>query len=69
MPLIIGRRVGEKIRLTIDPDVDPQEALRQLIEHGIEIEVGSIKSGNHVRFCIQAPREVRVMREELVDAD
>lgn len=26
MPLITGRRVGEKIRLTIDPDVDSQQA-------------------------------------------
>lgn len=66
MPLIIGRRVGEKIRLTIDPSADPREALRAMIEEGIEIEVTCIKSLNHVRFGILAPRELLVLREELV---
>ncbi|MOA21888.1 carbon storage regulator [compost metagenome] len=69
MPLIIGRRVGEKIRLTIDPGADPQEALRRLLEDGIDIEVAAIKNNNHVRLCITAPRELLVLREELVAFD
>ena len=66
MSLILGRRVGEKIRLTIDPGADPQDALRRLLEDGIEIEVAAIKNNNHVRLCITAPRELLVLREELV---
>ncbi|SEJ46298.1 carbon storage regulator, CsrA [Pseudomonas linyingensis] len=67
MALILGRRVGEKIRLTIDSGVDPQEALRRLLEDGIDIEVVSIKNNNHVRLAIAAPRELLVLREELVE--
>lgn len=67
MPLILGRRLGEKIRLTIDPGADPQEALRRLLEDGIDIEVASIKNNNHVRLCITAPRELLVLREELLE--
>ncbi|SFP39005.1 carbon storage regulator, CsrA [Geopseudomonas sagittaria] len=66
MSLILGRRVGEKIRLTIDPGADPQDALLRLLEDGIDIEVVSIKNNNHVRFGITAPRELLVLREELV---
>ncbi|SEJ57313.1 carbon storage regulator, CsrA [Pseudomonas linyingensis] len=66
MPLILGRRVGEKIHLTIDPSADQEEALRRLIADGIEIEVASIKNNNHVRLAIAAPRELLVLREELV---
>lgn len=66
MPLIIGRRVGEKIRLVIDPSADPQEALRAMLEEGIEIEVTCIKSLNHVRFGILAPKNVLVLREEVI---
>lgn len=67
MPLILGRRVGEKIRLTVDPGADQEEALRRLIADGIEIEVASIKNNNHVRLAIAAPRELLVLREELVE--
>lgn len=64
MSLIIGRRFGEKIRLTIDPSADPQEALRRLIEEGIEIKVACIKNLNHMRLGIMTPREVLVLRED-----
>lgn len=69
MPLIIGRRVGEKIRLFIDPSVDPQQALRAMLEEGIEIKVAGIKNLNHVRLGIITPREVLVLREELVSTE
>ena len=67
MSLILGRRVGEKIRLTIDPGADPQDALRRILEDGIDIEVVNIKNNNHVRLAIAAPRELLVLREELVE--
>ncbi|MNC84299.1 carbon storage regulator [compost metagenome] len=40
--------------------------MRRLIEDGIEIDVASIKNNNHVRLGITAPRELLVLREELV---
>lgn len=68
MPLILGRQPGQKIILTIDPEVDPQEALRWILEEGIEISVASVTHGGKtVRLGIRAPREVLVLREELID--
>lgn len=64
--LILTRRPGDTIRLTVDPTVDPQEALRWLLEEGIDIEVAEIL-GERVRLAIRAPDELRVMRGELVE--
>lgn len=67
MPLVLGRRIGEKLVLTIDPDADPQQALRALLEGGIEISVADYDTKRkQVRLSVQAPREVLVLREELV---
>lgn len=64
--LVLCRRAGEKVILTIDPDADPQEALRWLLEEGIEISVaGFTHGGKTVRLGIRAPREVLVLRGEL----
>ena len=63
--LILTRHPGDIIRLTIDPAVDPQEALHWLLEEGIDIEVAGIQ-GDRVRLAIRAPDELRVLRGELV---
>ncbi|SEJ57350.1 carbon storage regulator, CsrA [Pseudomonas linyingensis] len=68
--LVLSRRVGQKLILTIDPSVDPQVALQRILEEGIEICV--TKSDflrKQFRLGIKAPREVRVQREELVWRD
>lgn len=56
MPLIICRRAGQKIRLTIDPSADPQAALRWLLAGGIDIEITGIQS-DRVRLALRAPDE------------
>lgn len=67
MPLVLGRRIGEKLVLTIDPDADPQQALRALLGEGIEISVADYDTQRkQVRLSVLAPREVLVLREELV---
>lgn len=69
MPLVLGRRIGEKLVLTIDPDTDPQQVLHALIDEGIEISVADYDTKRkQVRLSVRAPREVLVLREELVHA-
>lgn len=68
MPLILGRKAGQKLIITIAPDADPQELLRTLQADGIEITVKDISDhGTQVRLMVDAPRELLVLREELVE--
>lgn len=67
MPLILGRKAGQKLVITLDPAADPQECLRALQEDGIEITVKDISDhGTYVRLMVDAPRELLVLRGELV---
>lgn len=68
MPLILSRRIGEKLVMTIAPGADPQELLHALQTDGIEITVRGINdSGTQARLMVSAPRELLVLREELTD--
>ena len=63
--LAVTRREGEKIRLSIDPGVDTERLLQQLLREGITVHIGEF-SGRKVKVAIEAPREVTVLREELL---
>ena len=65
MALILDRKLGQKIVITIHPDADVQECLRALQGEGIEITVKDTSS-SQVRLMVSAPRELLVLREELV---
>ena len=62
--LTLTRRQGETIQLQVAEDVDPQEALRWLMEEGIEITVTELHAGK-VRLSIRAPDELDIWRGEL----
>ena len=62
--LLLTRKEGEEIRLTIDPGVDTDKLLRRLLIDGITIRVSAL-SGRQVRIGIEAPLEVLVLRDEL----
>jgi carbon storage regulator len=62
--LTLSRREGEQIRLTIDPGVDTEKLLQQLLRDGITISVGELRGGQ-AKIGIEAPKQVRVMRDEL----
>lgn len=68
-PLVLGRRAGEKIRLTIDPAADPREALRRIADEGIRISIASTPSATYAHIGIRAPQEVLVLRDELEGLD
>lgn len=62
--LTLSRREGEQIRLTIDPSVDVEALVQQLLRDGITIQIGEARGGQ-VRISIEAPKQVLVLREEL----
>lgn len=62
----LSRRDGEQTRLTIDPGVDADKLLRQLVRDGITIYVDTRGQGA-VRIAIEAPRQVAIHREELLE--
>ncbi|MBB2495957.1 carbon storage regulator [Aquipseudomonas ullengensis] len=65
--LSLTRHEGEEIRLTIDPGVDAEVLLRNLLRDGITIHVTEIQRGR-VCVSIEAPPQVMILRTELVDS-
>ena len=63
--LVLSRKEGETIHLSIDSDVDLAAALEQL-RSGIFIDVTQI-SGSQVRLGIEAPASVIVLRGEIFE--
>lgn len=63
--LILTRRVGQSIVLTVAPGADPEQALHQLLHDGITVEINRVEHGN-VRVSIDAPRAIQILRDELI---
>jgi sRNA-binding carbon storage regulator CsrA len=66
--LTVTRREGEMIRLTIDPGVDTEKLFKQLLRDGITVHVGAIQGHSQVRISIDAPKQLLILRDELIDA-
>lgn len=64
--LVLSRTLGASLRITVDPDVDPADALRYLLEEGITITVERIGQ-YQVQLGTEAPPELLIRRGELVD--
>lgn len=64
--LSLTRRDGENIRLTIDPAVDAEKLLQQLLRDGITIHIDTRGQGA-VCVGIEAPKQVGIFRGELLD--
>lgn len=64
--LTLTRKEGESIRLTVDPGVDVEKLIRQLLRDGITVHVGAVKPQGQVRISIDAPQQVCILREELL---
>lgn len=65
--LTVTRREGEQIRLTIDPGVDTEKFLQHLLRDGITVHIGAI-AGGKVRVAVEAPKEVLILRDELLSS-
>ncbi|WP_397377106.1 carbon storage regulator [Pseudomonas sp.] len=64
--LTLTRPEGQHIRLTIDPGVDTEKLLQHLLRDGITIRMANI-DGHKASLAIDAPREILILREELID--
>lgn len=64
--LCLTRRDGENIRLTIDPSVDLAKLLHLLLRDGITIRIDTLGQGA-VRVGIEAPKQIGIYREELLE--
>lgn len=61
--LFITRGVDQQFQLFVDPDTDPNELLRQMIE-GVTVRVSEISS-SWARLHIQAPPSLHIIRPEV----
>lgn len=60
--LFITRGIDQQFQLYVDPDTDPNELLRQMIE-GVTVRVSEI-SRSWAKFHIQAPPALHIIRPE-----
>lgn len=65
--LTVTRREGESIPLTIAPGVDAEKLLRLLLRDGITIHVHRGQRDGHIRIGIEAPQQIKISRDELVE--
>lgn len=65
--LILTRRDGERIHLSIDPGADIEQLVQQLQSGGITIQINTGISSGQVRIGIDAPRDISILRGELID--
>ena len=64
--LIIARREGETLELSLSPDIDPATPVGEVLgNHPIRIQVDEMRS-NQVALAIDAPQAIRVLRDELI---
>jgi sRNA-binding carbon storage regulator CsrA len=63
--LVLSRKEGDSLHLSIDPEADPAKVLEQL-RSGIYIDITQIE-GSQVRLGIEAPDELIVLRGELLE--
>lgn len=66
--LTVTRRGGEMIRLTIDPGIDAKKLLKELLRDGITMHIGEIQGQSQVRIGIEAPKQMLILRHELINA-
>ena len=66
--LVLTRRAGEAITLSPSKDIDPNMTVGEFFASGtITIEV--LEIGGQVKLGIEAPRALKVLRDELASAD
>lgn len=61
--LFITRGIDQQVQLFVDPNTDPHELLRQMIE-GVTVRVSDLSSC-WARLHIQAPKTVKIIRPDV----
>ena len=63
--LTFTRKKGESIILNLDPSLDPDTPIGDVLSYPIKIKIDKTSQGN-AKISIDAPRYVLVLREELL---
>jgi len=64
--LTFTRKKGESIILTLDPSIDPDTPISEVLSGQIQVKID--RTGAYsVKISIDAPRAIQVMRNELVE--
>jgi len=64
--LTFTRKKGESIILSLDPSIDPNIPIGQVLQGRIQIKID--RTGIHsTKISIDAPRAIQVMRDELIE--
>lgn len=66
--LMLTRRAGEQVRLTVKPSASVNDLIDQLEDEGIWITVVETEAGR-ARLAIEAPDGLLILRDELVEHD
>ncbi|OLU25673.1 carbon storage regulator [Pseudomonas sp. PA15(2017)] len=64
--LVLTRKIGESLNLSLRPGADSAELLDQLRTDGINIDVLELR-GRQVQLAVDAPDALLVLRDELLD--
>lgn len=68
--LILTRKEGESLHLSLDPNAPCELTARELFAAGpIVVTLTELRDFGGVRLGIEAPQEVIVLREELIRYD
>lgn len=64
--LVLTRREGESLNISIRPGADVDDLVQDLLQHGITIGISEL-NGTQAKIGISAPDDLLILREELVE--
>lgn len=65
--LVLTRKLGESIRITLSDDISPEMTVAELFSSG-QIEIHYIEyNDTQIKVGISAPLELKILRSELAD--
>ncbi|HGP0230584.1 carbon storage regulator [Pseudomonas sp. NY15435] len=62
----LNRRDGEQIRLIIEPGSNAEILFQELLRNGITIQINTTSNPNQIRVSIDAPKQITILRGELL---
>lgn len=66
--LVLTRRIGETLYIDLSDSVDPSTPVGELFAKSMEVTVLDM-NGNQVRIGVEAPKELRIVRQELLSEE
>ena len=67
--LVLSRRIEESLIVQPAEDIDPAMTVAELFQNGPVVLHVLATNGNQVRLGVEAPKELNIVRNELLDQD